>query len=233
MIKSVIDELPDILLEENLITPEQRDEAFIKQQEKGEGFGRTLVALGFLDEIALLACIAERLNIPPIDLTKFRPLPEVVELVPRQIANYYQILPLADLGKTLSLAMVDPLNVLAIDDIKLVTGLEVQPVMCTEKDFLDAVDKVYTLKADMENLIASSSQPGVILREEDELGAEINVEDLIAQSGAFSIITVVEGELNDSSGKSHPAGSFLMLPKGDEALTASADCLYLQTTIPK
>ena len=49
----------------------------------------------------------------------------------------------------------------------------------------------------------------------------------------FSIITVVEGELNDSSGKSHPAGSFLMLPKGDEALTASADCLYLQTTIPK
>ena len=192
MLKSLLEELPEILVREKLVTPEQMEEAVARQKQNGEVITKTLLDMGLVDEKTLIACIAERLSIPFLDMNKFRPSSDMAELVPRQIANYYQVIPIARLGKALSLAMVDPLNVLAIDDIKLVTGLEVQPIICTEKDFRDAVDKVYTLKADMENLIASSEHPGVELkREQEEAEGEINIDELIEKSGEFSIIKVV------------------------------------------
>ena len=191
MVKSLVEELPEILVQEKLITREQMERALEVQEKEGGSIVQTLVEKGYIAEKALMACIAERLNIPPLDLNKFRPIPEVTELVPRQIATYYQVVPIARLSNTLSLAMVDPLNVLALDDIRLITGLEIQPIVCSAKDFREAIEKYYTLKADMEKLLGEAEGPKVEIRKDEYLDQEINIDELIAKSGEFSIIKVV------------------------------------------
>ncbi len=191
MVKSLlIEELPEILVHGKLITTDQMKKVLEIQKESGDNIIELLVEKGYVDERVLMTCIAERLNIPLIELSKFKLLPEVVELIPRQIAAYYQVIPIATLGNTLSLAMVDPLNVLAIDDIKLITGLKVQSVICSAKDFRDALAKFYTPKTDMEDLIRGAEQTEIEIKKED-IDQEINLEELIAKTGKFSIIKIV------------------------------------------
>ena len=190
MAGSLTEALPAILIKEGHILSEQMQKAMEEQKEKGGSLIHILVERGYVPEKALMACIAPHLNTPFIDLGKFRPSAEVLDLVPQQVANSYQVMPIARLRHTLSLAMVDPLNVLAIDDIRLITGLEVQPIICSSKDFHEALHNYYSSKADMEYLLKDSEQVQVEVKGK-ATEQEISIDDLIEQTGEVSIIKIV------------------------------------------
>ncbi len=190
MAKSLTEALPAILIKEGHIPAQQMQKALDEHKEQSGSLVHILVEKGYVEEKALMACIAAHLNIPFIDLSKFRPSPDVLELVSRQVATSYEALPIARLRRTLSLAMIDPLNVLAIDDIRLITGLEVQPIVCSAKDFHDALHNYYSSKADMEHLLkdAEADQVEVKMKKGEQ---EISIDDLLEQTGEVSIIKIV------------------------------------------
>ncbi|MCX6355321.1 MAG: ATPase, T2SS/T4P/T4SS family [Candidatus Aureabacteria bacterium] len=190
MAKALVEKLPEILIQSGCVQPEQMEKALAEQREQGGGIVHILLDKGLVQEKMLVSCIAEQMGIMPIDLTKFKPLPEVLELVSRQVANYYKVIPIAQLGRTLSLAMVDPLDVLAIDDIRLITGLEVQAMICSAKDFRESLDNYYATKANMEGLLSSTETPRVELRKMAN-DQDINIDELLIKTGEVSIIKIV------------------------------------------
>ena len=190
MARSLAEELPEILLRDGCVVPEQMEKALGEQRQSGERIDQILVKNGYVSEKVLMASIAAHLNIPPIDLGKFKPSPDVIELVSRQVATFYQAIPVARIGNTLTLAMVDPLNVLAIDDIKLIAGFEIQPAICSGKEFREALETYYSSKANMEHLLKDAGSPHVEIRKR-ESDQDINLDELIEQTGQFSIIKIV------------------------------------------
>jgi type IV pilus assembly protein PilB len=190
VVRSLAEELPEILLQDGCVVPEQMEKALEEQRQSGGRIDQILVKNGYVSEKVLMASIATHLNIPPIDLGKFKPSPDVLELVSRQVATFYQAIPVARIGNTLTLAMVDPLNVLAIDDIRLIAGLEIQPAICSGKEFREALESYYSSKANMEHLLKDAESPHVEVRKK-ESDQDVNLDELIEQTGQFSIIKIV------------------------------------------
>ena len=132
-----------ILIDQKLVTQERLDGAIKIQKEKGGKLSDVLIELGYIDKKDLMIAMSYELGIPAINLSKYKIDPAVVKLIPEKIARQYQIIPISKIGNTLSMAMADPLNVFAIDDIKTMTGLEIEPVVTTDKDIKDAIEAYY------------------------------------------------------------------------------------------
>ena len=186
----LLDELPEILLQDGCVGREEMEKAVEEQKLTGGRIDQILVKNGYVTEKTLMASVAAHLNIPPVDLSKFRPAPDVLELVSRQVASFYKVIPLAKIGNTLTLAMVDPLNVLALDDIRLIAGLDIQPAICAGKEFRDALENFYSSKANMEHLLKDAVGVGVEAKKK-ESEQDINLDELVEQTGQVSIIKIV------------------------------------------
>lgn len=154
-----MEKLPEILVNYKCIAPDQMKKALDQQKAEGGSIVRILIDKRYIQEKTLMTCIAVHMNIPTIELKRYRPDREVLDLVSRRIADHYRVMPVAALSNTLSLAMVDPFDVVAIDNVKLITGLEVQPLICLEKDFREAMGNCYAAEADMENLLKDVASP--------------------------------------------------------------------------
>ncbi len=136
--------LGEILLKENLITPEQLKQALEDQKKAGGRLGNTLVKLGFLTDDEVTAVLSRQYGVPSINLAYFEVDPEVIKLIPVETATKYQVLPLSRVGASLTLAMVDPTNVAAMDDIKFMTGYSnLEPVVASETAITEAIKKHY------------------------------------------------------------------------------------------
>ncbi|HKY05076.1 MAG TPA: type IV-A pilus assembly ATPase PilB [Blastocatellia bacterium] len=169
--------LGESLLKDNLITPQQLKEALDYQRMNGGRLASTLVKLGMLSDEEVTAVLSRQYGVPSVNLDLFDVDPSAVALVPQETAERYSVLPLSRVGATLTLAMVDPTNVFAIDDIKFMTGLSVEPVVVSETTLTAAVRKYYgssrelELAKVMEDLVAeTTNQP--------EYGEEIDQVDL-------------------------------------------------------
>src|SRR4051812_1740672 len=108
----------DLLLKEKRITPEQLQEVLARQREHGGKIGDTLVKLGYVKHEEITALLSRQYRVPSIALSQFEIDPAVIKLVPAETAHKYQIVPLSRAGATLTIAMTDPTNVFAMDDIK-------------------------------------------------------------------------------------------------------------------
>ena len=135
--------LGDLLLKEKRISPEQLQEALNHQRQKGGKLGFTLVALGFVKESEITALLSKQFGVPSIAISQFEIDPAVVKLIPAETAQKYQIIPLSRSGATLTIAMTDPTNVFAMDDIKFMTGYNVEPVVASETEVDDALHRYY------------------------------------------------------------------------------------------
>jgi type IV pilus assembly protein PilB len=133
----------ELLLKEKRITPEQLQEALNYQRQNGGKLGANLVKLGFVKDEEITALLSKQYGVPSIALTQFDIDPAVIKLVPGETARKYQIIPLSRAGATLTIAMTDPTNVFAMDDVKFMTGYNVEPVVASEAALLDAIDKYY------------------------------------------------------------------------------------------
>jgi type IV pilus assembly protein PilB len=133
----------ELLLKEKRITPEQLQEVLNYQKANGGKLGLNLVKLGFVKDEDITALLSKQYGVPSINLTQFEIDPGVIKLIPGETAQKYQIIPLSRSGATLTIAMTDPTNVFAMDDIKFMTGYNVEPVVASEGAVVDALEKYY------------------------------------------------------------------------------------------
>ncbi|HTM05097.1 MAG TPA: type IV-A pilus assembly ATPase PilB [Vicinamibacterales bacterium] len=133
----------ELLLKEKRITPEQLQEALNYQRQNGGKLGFNLIKLGYVRDEEITALLSKQYGVPSIALAQFEIDPAVIKLVPADTSQKYQIVPLSRAGATLTIAMTDPTNVFAMDDIKFMTGYNVEPVVASETAVIDAIQKYY------------------------------------------------------------------------------------------
>ncbi len=136
----------ELLLKEKRITPEQLQEVLAYQKANGGKLGLILVKLGFAKDEEITALLSKQYGVPSINLHQFEIDPAVIKLIPPETAQKYQIIPLSRAGATLTIAMTDPTNVFAMDDIKFMTGYNVEPVVASDGAVNDALEKYYPTK---------------------------------------------------------------------------------------
>src|SRR5215213_5667715 len=135
--------LGEILVRENLISPQHLREALDYQREHGGRLGFNLVKLGLISDDMITAVLSRQYGIPSVNLDLFNIEPSVISLIPQEVAQKHSVLPLSRVGATLTPAMVDPTNVFAMDDVKFMTGLNVEPVVVAEGSVQQAIAKYY------------------------------------------------------------------------------------------
>jgi type IV pilus assembly protein PilB len=136
--------LGEILVRENLVTPQQLREALDYQRTSGGRLGSNLVKLGIISDDVITAVLSKQYGVPSINIDLFQIEDEVIKLISQEVALKYTVLPISKLGATLTLAMADPTNVFATDDIKFMTGLNVEPVIASEASIQMAIGKYYS-----------------------------------------------------------------------------------------
>src|SRR5438046_4761413 len=134
----------ELLLKEKRITPEQLQQALNHQKANGGKLGFNLVKMGFVKDEEITALLSKQYGVPSINLAQFDIDAAVVKLIPADTAHKYQIVPLTRTGATLTIAMTDPTNVFALDDIKFMTGYNVEPVVASESAVADAISRYYS-----------------------------------------------------------------------------------------
>ncbi len=137
----------ELLLKEKRITPAQLQEALTYQKTNGGKLGFNLVKLGFIKDEEITALLSKQYGVPSINLAQFEIDPAIVKLIPAETAQKYQIVPLSRSGATLTIAMTDPTNVFAMDDIKFMTGYNVEPVVASETAVADAITRYFPIAA--------------------------------------------------------------------------------------
>src|SRR5437867_9728930 len=142
--------LGEILVRENLISPQHLRQALDYQREHGGRLGYNLVKLGLVSDETITAILSRQYGIPSVNLELFDIDDSVLRLIPQEVAQKYSVLPLSRVGATLTLAMVDPTNVFAMDDIKFMTGLNVEPVVVAEASVQTAIAKYYSTSREIE-----------------------------------------------------------------------------------
>src|SRR5206468_2491361 len=133
----------ELLLKEKRITADQLQQALNHQKAQGGKLGFNLVKLGFVKDEEITALLSKQYGVPSINLAQFEIDPGVIKLIPADTAQKYQIVPLSRAGATLTIAMTDPTNVFAMDDIKFMTGYNVEPVVASEAAVIEAIQKYY------------------------------------------------------------------------------------------
>ena len=154
--------LGQLLIASHIITEVQLREALDLQRREGGRIGTNLVKLGYVTEEKLVAFLSRQYNVPAINLSDYKVDPSLLKLIPVDMARKYLIMPVARVGATLTVAMVDPSNVFAIDDVKFRTGYNVEVVVTSESSMVDAISNSYMV--DNVSLIASKGLAAEILQ---------------------------------------------------------------------
>ena len=136
-------QIGELLLKENLITAEQLEAALRHQSNHGGRLGSALISLGHVEDDDITAVLSRQYGVPSINLAYFEIDASVIKLIPLETAQKYMIVPLSRVGSTLTIAMADPTNVFAMDDIKFMTGFNIEPVVATETSIGEALEKYY------------------------------------------------------------------------------------------
>jgi type IV pilus assembly protein PilB len=134
-------QLGQILIEQGLITQEQLEKALEEHRSSPKSLGRVLIDMGLIREQDLVRALSEQVGLEFVDLTEYSVEAVAVTLLPEQLARRYRALPIAERDGKLLVAMSDPANVYALDDIRAITNREVQPVVATASDIEQAIRK--------------------------------------------------------------------------------------------
>jgi type IV pilus assembly protein PilB len=190
--------LGDLLVKEKIITSEQLEQANKVQKEQSCRLGSALVKLGFLTDEDVTNFLSRQYGVPAINLSYFEIDPAVVKLIPFETAKRYQILPLSRVGASLTIAMVDPTNVFAMDDIKFMTGFNIEPVVASESSIQSGIEKAYgtTQTDDLETVMQSMNDDAdVELQAEQE---EVGLADLEKAADEAPVVKLVNLVLTDA-----------------------------------
>jgi type IV pilus assembly protein PilB len=185
--------LTDILVEGNYITKEQLEKIIEIQKNTGQELRSILIKEGFIKENELLAILSKQLFIPFLDLSRYRLDLKIISLIPEKVAKQYCVVAVSLIGNALTVAMSDPLNIFAIDDLKVVTGCDIDPVIASEKDIIKIIENYYGrgMTADeIKDIISSDEDKNIeILKDED---ANIEVGTALEDSQKPPIVRIVD-----------------------------------------
>ena len=186
----------ELLLKNNVITRQQLDEALAVQKQTGGRIGSILLKQGVITEKQLLQFLSEQFNVPAIKLSEFKIDPELLKLIPAEVVRKYNIMPLALKNSTLIVAMVDPTNIFAIDDIKFLTGYRVEPMIASENAIMNAIETYYQTSAPgLDSLLSSFDMEGVEYIDTEE---EVDIRSLAQESQDAPVIKLVNAILADA-----------------------------------
>lgn len=166
--------LGELLLKERLVNEDQLEEAEEYQKKNGVPISFALTSLGFVSEEEMAQALSRQLGYPYVDLDQFDVFPDVIDLIPLEIAQKYRIMPIHRIRSFLTVAMVDPADISAIEDVKFRTGLSVQPVIASESSIKNAINRYYgtshsvRLKKTLDEVELAEDATIRIIEEEDE-----------------------------------------------------------------
>jgi len=190
----------ELLTKANLISDQQLEKALGEQQRAGGRLGEHLVRMGFVTEEDILDCLSQQYGVPSINLRHFDIDDSIIRLIPADVARKYQFIPVSKTGATLTVAMADPSNVFAMDDITFITGYRVEPVVASEEALRGAIDSYYgtthsiELKKVMEDLSSVEEAALEVLEEEEDL----DVADLAESADEAPVVRLVNLILTDA-----------------------------------
>ena len=193
--------LGDLLVKEKVITAEQLEQATKLQKETHVRLASALVKLGFLSDEDVTNFLSRQYGVPAINLSYFEIDPAVIKLIPYETAKRYQILPLSRVGASLTIAMVDPTNVFAMDDIKFMTGFNIEPVVASESSIIVGIDKAYgtSKEEELEQVMQSMNDMGeaadVEVQAEQQ---EVELKELEKAADEAPIVKLVNLVLTDA-----------------------------------
>ncbi len=170
---SLKDRLTEILINNKLITQEQLNVALEAQKTKGGRISDIIVELKFIQEHDLISALSAGLGLPLIDLKHFKVEPEVVKTIPVEVARQYQILAIAKMSDTITLAMADPLNIFAIDHVKSLTGYKINPIISSAQDITQSIELYYpdATKNVINDLVKEMSDSSIEVIKQDQEAA--------------------------------------------------------------
>jgi type IV pilus assembly protein PilB len=190
------DRLGEILLREGLITQDQLKKALLEQKNTGMRLGYTLVKLGLVEETEISKMLARQYRMPAVDLSRFEVDAKILKLLPGDVAVKHTVLPLKREGRTLTVAIADPNNVTAIEDIKFITRCDVFPVIAGEYTLRNAIERYYQQSdAQLQTLlkdIEAADDLEVVEEQEDE---DVKAQDLADDA---PVVKLINGLLTDA-----------------------------------
>ncbi len=193
--------LGDLLVADGLLTPEQLQKALAEQKGSTDKLGSILIRLGFINEEQLIGFLSRQYGVPSITLSQLEVDTEVLKLVPPAIAKKYEVLPVRRMGNSLALAMADPTNVFALDDISFMTNLQVLPLVASQSAIKKAIDRHYESKTEaiasvMQDMSTDLSNVEVV--DGDEEGAKVDVFELKESADEAPVVKLVNMVLVDA-----------------------------------
>jgi type IV pilus assembly protein PilB len=189
------DKIAKKLLESSLVSQEQMSQALDVQKSEGGSLSYNLVKTGAISEGAFAEFMGQIYNVPAVDLDDHAPQPDVVGMIPAEVATRFQVVPVRREGRVLTVAMANPDNIFAIDDIKFITGLEVSPVVATETAIKKSIDAMYDSADSLASIMKDMEEDFEIVEEyDDEIGEDV-------QSSDAPVVKLVNSLISDAVGK--------------------------------
>ncbi|HEX9899731.1 MAG TPA: type IV-A pilus assembly ATPase PilB [Candidatus Methylomirabilis sp.] len=188
--------LGDMLVKATLITKDQLQKALQQQESAGGRIGSNLVKLGFISEDDITSFLSRQYGVPSINLSHFEIDPNVIKLIPSEIAQKHQVIPINRTGNVLTVAMADPSNIFAIDDIKFMTGFKVEPVVAAETSIKNAINKHYDSSGMVEDIMKNFDDKDIEALKEGE--DAVNVAELGQAAEDAPVVKLVNLILTDA-----------------------------------
>src|SRR5437899_68264 len=194
-VKTFGERIADALVEDGLLSLKQVEELLAQQKKEGTRLLKLILEKAYVSEQDMTVSMGRVLNTPPINLARVIVAPDVAELLPREMAHTHKVVPVSRLENKLFLAMADPLNVLAIDDVRRITRLEISPMIASEKAIVDKLNNIDSSKgSSMEELILDAQKKADVDSDADNLEVsreaieEVNLDQLAASSEEAPVI---------------------------------------------
>jgi type IV pilus assembly protein PilB len=196
-VAEAVQRLGQLLMRAGIITDKQLNDALEVHRATGSPIGRVLVDLGYATQGAVLSVMAKQIGIEYIDFTERRPEPNAVAVVPKELAQRYTLMPVEIRGDVLVVAMADPQNVLALDDLRIITNFDVKPAISTKDDIVAAIDEFYK--------IAEQTDTDTFLGTEDVTDDELaSLTDVTSEAPAVKLVNwIIQKAVADRASDIH------------------------------
>ena len=190
--------LGELLVKEQLITPLQLRRAVDSQRGSGGRLGHELTKLGYIDENELTSFLSKQYGVPSVNLSDIELDPDVLKLLPKEVVTRHQVVPVNRSGSTLIVAMADPSNIFAIDDIKFITKFHIEVVVASEQAIADAIEQYYTSNVSFDEVMMDFDADDEEFDFEQDDEEDINVLDLEKSAGDAPVVKLVNLILLDA-----------------------------------
>ncbi len=180
--------LGELLVREKLISLQQLRQAQEEQKRSGKNLGFTLSKLGYISDGDIANFLSNQYRVPAVNLEEYEIEPEVLKLISREVCDRHKVLPLARAGSSLILAMADPTNLHALDDIKFLTGYNVDPCVASENAISQAIERYYNAGPSYDEVMAGFDEQQIDFSQDQE---DVNVSDLERASGDAPVVKLV------------------------------------------